>query len=167
LGSADACEGFLLKAGDVLGTVFKEVFTKGAKESKSTKGPALVRGGGEADNTSIVLHADPDAESHEEKMSRWIGVAVKALNSKEFWINLVLAHVSREPLTHMMRFLQTKSKKGDLPKSLQLVFQKSSQLALEFDRLLDDEAILTSWVHLWLHCATNNVLTETVAPIVQ
>jgi hypothetical protein len=112
----DACELCFLRCGRALAEVFQLVF--GAGIAKPVGGAALAAGEAES---RLVLCDDVDAETHEQKMSRWIATTIGALTSADFWIDVMLANISRRPLMHLMRFLQSPA--GKLPKSLELLFR--------------------------------------------
>ena len=97
-GSIEAIEQFLLFCGrEELLLVYQEALLAKAQEKLG----ALAL---------LAVDDEDDVRQYQLKIGRWVTEAVKALGEWSFWLFVIVGHVSRGPLTHMMAFIMDRSR---------------------------------------------------------
>ena len=132
-GSLTGAEAALLKCGQKrLAPAFSKAFIKALSASRKS----------ESAQSDIVLIED-DLESFSERMGRWTRETLADVHDAGFWVDMVISITSRGPIAHMQNWLQDKRMEG---KMFELVWTKGTEIASEFDRLLDANALHTVWM---------------------
>lgn len=103
---------------------------------------------GPAADVEVGLTDETTAE-WQAKMGRWRAEAIAALQDTGWWAQLVIAHATRQPVVHLMRWLEQASgrrargeaddSKGPSP-VVELVCVRLAQLQTEVGKLLDEPA---------------------------
>jgi hypothetical protein len=80
-----------------------------------------------------------DDDGYEEKISKWKSNALAALESSDWWAQLVVLHVSRGPVMHLIMWLQSKE-----ARMLALIHEKASAVE-DFTRETSSTHVRAVW----------------------
>jgi hypothetical protein len=91
-----------------------------------------------------------EIEDYAARANRWASEASVGLHDVNFWRTMVVAHVSRQPTSHLQHWFQERtstlnSSTRDVPKIVELVCRKADSIAQGWDVLLNDSELYSSW----------------------
>ena len=79
--------------------VFEDVFVSRTWRKQKTKDATL-------ETASAALLVDPEEESYQAKMGRWVRDAVAAVRDDKLWFDMYIGSRSRAPVSHLLHWLQ-------------------------------------------------------------
>ncbi len=135
-----ATEAFVLRSTrDDLHAVFLATFSKAKKDGRAT-----------GDGPRDVGALDDSVETHTAKVGRWTEETLANLESDVFWGRLQVGSITRRPIVHLQHWLQqttqsTPVRQKPLPKVVEFVVTKSTDILREFETLLDHDQCHLVW----------------------
>jgi len=133
-----------------------------AKAKTKTKKVAVIKGNTVKAKAS-ARHVDDDLEEpYKQKLGRWIKDALEGAQSDDLWVSMHIAHTSRSPVTHLFYWYQQQGSRlartqewqaESKSLSMELVYSKADEIAIQFDKLFTQEAMVDSerWGPVWAY----------------